>query len=68
MELSMKSDGHLENVSFVDALQMSIRYFSQESSYVLTELVCAGDRDIHMDMSFCLRLIDIDKLCLVLLT
>ena len=64
----MKSNGHFENVSFVDVLQMLVRSVSRESLYVLTERVCAGDRDIHMDMSLCLRPIDIDKVCLVLFT
>lgn len=55
----MKSDGHLEDVSSADMLQIT-RYGSKKSLNVFhnmnmqTELVFTSDQDIHIDMSLCL--------------
>ena len=46
----MKSYGHLENFNSVDVLQMPVRSISREILYVLTKLVFADERDIHMDV------------------
>jgi len=56
----MKSDGHLEDVSTIDVLQITTRSASRKSLNIFhnmnmqTKLVFAGDWDIHIDMSLCL--------------
>lgn len=56
----MKSDGHLEDVSSIDVFQITIRSTRRKILNVFhkmnihTELVFAGDHDIHIDMSLCL--------------
>lgn len=55
-ELGMKSYGHLEDVNFVDVLQIAVTSSNMKISYVWIELVFAGDWDIHMNMSLCLKI------------
>lgn len=56
----MKLDGHLEDVSTIDVLQITTRSASKKSLNIFhnmnmqIEIVFAIDRNIHMDMSLCL--------------
>ena len=76
----MKSDGHLEDVSTIDVLQITTTSASKKNLNIFhnmnmqTELVFAGDQDMHIDMSLCLKFVlqefdmiwmfNIDKQCL----
>ena len=57
----MKSDVHLEDISTTDVLQITKIFESNKSWNVFhnmnmkTKLVFVGDRDIHIDMSLCLK-------------
>ena len=56
----MKSDGHMEDVSTIDVLQITTISTSKKSLNIFhnmnmqTELVFTGDQGIHIDMSLCL--------------
>lgn len=56
----MKLDGHLEDFSTIDVLQITTRSTSKKILNIFhnmnmqIELVLAGDRNIHIDMSLCL--------------